>query len=174
MNKIVLNRPMLLNKKYVVYFDSDNRFMFKNKREASDFIVRVGKEIEQAMLFITEEFNHLEEFYRLYYLADKDYKFKFLMNNSVDFINNRLAWMQSHEGSPNHDVIVFQAVVNCLGELRDAFTLMMDKAARRKDTITKRRCALKVHVLNIYNERFISIGIKPLENCFKLKRVNKG
>ena len=141
--------------------------------EASDFIIRVGREIDQAILFITEEFNCLEEFYRLYYLADKDYKFKFTISNSIDFLNNRLSWMLSHEGSPNHDVIVFQSVLNCLDELRDAFILMGGKASSRKDTITKRRCVLKVHLLDIYYNNFIAIGIKPLKSCLKLKRASK-
>jgi hypothetical protein len=173
MNKIVLNKPLLLNKKYVVFFDSDNKFVFRNKREATDFIVKVGKEIEESVLFITEEFNHLEEFYRLYYLADKDYKFKFTLGNSIDFLNNRLAWMLSREGSPNHDAIVFQAIISCIEELKTAFLLMQEKAAQRKDTITKRRCALKVHVIEIYIERFLAIGIKPKESFLRLKKASK-
>jgi hypothetical protein len=164
---------MLLNKKYVVYFDSENKFSFNNRRQANDFIVRVGKEIEQSILFITEEFNSLEEFYRLYYLADKDFKFKFMMNNSVDFIQNRLAWMHSHEGSPNHDVILFQSILNCLEELKSAFRIMFEKASCRKDTITKRRCELKIHLIDMYNEQFLSIGIKPQMNTLKVKKARK-
>jgi hypothetical protein len=173
MNKIVLNKPLLINKKYVVYFDSDNKFIFRNKREAADFIVKVGREIEESVLFITEEFNCLEEFYRLYYLADKDYKFKFALSNSIDFLNNRLAWMLSHEGSPNHDVIVFQSILNCIDELKTAFCAMFEKAAQRKDTITKRRCALKAHIIEIYKDKFLSIGIKPKEEFLKVKKASK-
>ena len=174
MNKIILNKPMLLNKKHVVYFDRDNKFSFSSKRDALDFIVKVGREIEQSILFITEEFNSLEEFYRLYYLANKDYKFKFLMNNSVDLINNRLEWMHSHEGSPNHDVILFHSIITCIEELCVAFALMQNKAGARKDTITKRRCALKLHVINIYHEKFMALGIKPKESFLRIKKQNKG
>jgi hypothetical protein len=171
MNKIILNRPIYLNHKYVVYFDVDNKFIFHNRREAQDFIVNVQKEIGEAILFITEEFNSLEEFYRLYYLADKDYKFKYLLDNSVDFLNNRLAWMNSREGSPNHDVILYSSVINCLYELKSAFQIMHDKAAMRKDTITKRRCALKIHILNIYQKDFLSLQIKTKELQFKIKKA---
>lgn len=172
MNKIILNRPVLINKKYVVYFDSENKSVFRNKREAEDFIVRVGKEIEESILFITEEFNSLEQIYRLYYLADKDFKFKFEMDNSVDFLNNRLAWMLSHEGSQNHDVIVFQAILSCMEELRTSFHAIREKAAKRRDTITKRRCALKIHMIEIFRDRFLQIGIKPEIGYLKLKRTS--
>lgn len=170
MNKIILNKPLLLNNSYVVYFDSDNKFLFKNKREASDFITRVSMQIDQSILFITEEFNSLEEFYRLYYLADDDFKFKYLMDNSVDFLNNRLAWMLSHTGSPNHDSIVFNGIVNCINELHDAFSLMFGKATRRRDTITKRRCALKLHLIEIYKNNFLATGIKPVTMNLQLKK----
>jgi hypothetical protein len=161
MNKIVLNKPLLLNKRYVVYLDSENKFSFSNKREAQDFIVFVGKEMDEATLFITEKLNLLSELYRLYFLADKDYKFKFQINGSIEFLNNRLSWMQSHEGSTNHDTILFHGVIDCIQELNTPFTVMGEKAAARRDTITKRRCNLKSHLLEMYYEKLMKIGIKP-------------
>jgi hypothetical protein len=173
MNKIILNRPIFFNNRYFVYLDTNNKFSFRNKRETQDFIVQVGREMDEAILFITEKFNLLEELYRLYYLADKDYKFKFQISNSIDFLNNRLAWMQSHEGSPNHDAILFQAEVTCIEELKTSFACMRDKAATRKDTITKRRCALKLHLLEIYHKEFLSLGIKPKETQLRLTKQGK-
>lgn len=160
MNKIVLNKPLLVNKRYIVYLDSENKFSFPNKREALDFIVSVGKELEEAILFITEELNLLSELYRLYFLADKDYKFKFQITGSIDFLNNRISWMQSHEGSTNHDTILFHGVIDCIQELNTAFKVMGEKAAARRDTITRRRCALKSHLLEMYHEKLMKIGIK--------------
>ena len=171
MNKIVLNKPMLLNKRYIVYLDSENKYSFSNRREAQDFIVYVGRKIEEAILFIIEEFNSLEEFYRLYYLADKDFKFKFLINNSVDFLTNRLSWMQSHEGSPNHDTILFHGIIACIEELKTAFGIMQAKAAARRDPITKRRCSLKIHLIEIYKEKLLIIGIKPKELQLQLRKA---
>jgi len=171
MNRIVLNKPMLLNKRYIVYLDSESKFSFNNKRDAQDFIVSIGREIDQAILFITEEFNLLEEFYRLYYIADKDYKFKFLMNNSVEFLNNRLSWMQSHEGSPNHDTILYHAVISCIEELKTAFAIMQEKAACRRDTITKRRCALRSQIIEMFHEKLLAIGIKPKEIQLQIRKA---
>jgi len=169
MNKIILNKPLLLNKKYIVYFDSENKFTFSNKRAANDFITHIGKQMDESVLFITEEFNHLEEFYRLYYLADADYKFKYTLNNSVQFINNRIEWIQSRRGSENHDAIVFHSIVNCLNELADSFNLMEEKAYQRRDTITKRRCSLKSNVIGMYLSNLLSTGIKPQRSTLILK-----
>jgi hypothetical protein len=171
MNKIVLNKPMLLNDQYVVYLDSENKFSFSNKREAVDFVVKIGRQIEEAILMITEEFNSLEELYRLFFLADSDYKFKFQISNSVEFINNRLLWMTSRKGSPNHDTILFESVLNCLYELKTAFAVMQKKAGDRKDTITKRRCALKIHLIEMYNESISSVGIKPAQIKLQIKKA---
>jgi hypothetical protein len=171
MNKIVLNKPLLLNKRYIVYLDSDNKFSFSNKREAQDFITEVGRKMEEAILFITEKFNILEEFYRLYYLTDKDYKFKFQKSNSTEFLNNRLTFIQSGEGSPNHDTIIYHAIISCLEELETAFCIMQAKASCRKDTITKRRCALKIHLIQMYQEQLKSIGIKLKELPLQIKRA---
>jgi hypothetical protein len=161
MNSIRLNRPTLLKGKYVVFFDSNNRFAFTDKRQASDFLVKVSRELDIATLLITEELSILHTIYRLYYLADKDYKFKFKLNNSLEIIINRLNWMNNHSGSPNHNVILFNSLLTCFNELIFSFKIMQLKAATRKDTLTKRRCALKIDILKLYLEKFLGLGIKP-------------
>jgi len=171
MNKIALNRPILLNKRYVVYLDSVNKFSFKSKREAQDFIVSIQKKMEEAILFITEELNSLEEFYRLYYLADRDFKFKYEINTGVDFINNRLSWIQSRTGGPNFNSILYQAITGCISQLEESFLIMQNKAATRKDTITKRRCSLKVNLLKMYSSQLAELGIKEQEIKLTLKKT---
>src|SRR4030042_3042417 len=107
MNDTKFNSVIYLNRKYVVFLDSDNRFTFKNKHEAQAFLTRISKTINEFILLITEDIITLEEFYRLYYLADSDYKFKHLVSNHIDFINNRLAWMSEHQRTTNHNAILF-------------------------------------------------------------------
>ena len=171
MNKIILNKPLLINKRYVVYLDSDNKFDFSNRREAQDFIVDVERVIEEAILFITEEYNSLSEFYRLYYLADKDFKFKFLMSNSISFLINRLEWMNNRNGGLDHNVILFHGVISCIEELKTAFEIMREKAHGRRDIISKRRCALKTHIIEIYHEKLLATGIKPREVQLQLRKA---
>jgi hypothetical protein len=168
MNDTKLNGPIYCNKKYTVFLDSDNKFTFKNKRIAQDFITHVQHMIDEATLFISEKLNILEEFYRLYYLADRDFKFKFAIANSISFINNRLEWFTSRRGSDNYDTILFTSLINCFDELYEGFQSMERKAAQRKDTITKRRCSLNMNIIRMYRDEFFRIGIKE-KSLTKLK-----
>jgi hypothetical protein len=174
MHKIVFNKPILINREYVIFFDSDNKFTFKNKRIAQDFLTHIEREAEQAVLFITEELNSLEEFYRLYYLADDDFKFKFQVNNCIDYLNNRLAYIHSHHGTENFNSIAFHSVLNCMKELKESFITMAEKAVQRHDTITKRRCALKVALIEMYLKNLLTIGVKPKQQEKTQLRVKIG
>jgi hypothetical protein len=171
MNKTLLNRPFLYKSKYVVYFDEDNRFTFTDKRQACDFIMRVAREIDQAIMLISEELTVLDQFYRLYCLADKDYKFKFTIDQSIDYLNNRLTYIYTHHGSENYNVILYQSIVGCIKELHESFSLLHDKAGKRRDTITKRRCSLKMHITDLYLNNFLAIGIKQTVVKFKIKKA---
>lgn len=161
MNDTRLNKPVLVNKKYVIYLDSENKFKFSDKRKASDFLTKIQKEIDQASLLITEEYNLLSEFYRLYYHLDKDFKFKHSMKLHIDYVSNRLNFMQDHTGSPNWDSIVFNSLLACFDELINGFNLMGAKAQQRKDPLTRRRCILKSDILSLYLNNFLKLGIKP-------------
>jgi len=171
MNDVKLNNPIYCNRKYTVFLDSQNKFSFKNKRQALDFIVRISKLIDESILLVSEEVNSLEELYRLYYLADRDYKFRYDLNNILSFINNRLEWFTTRSGSENHDAILFTSLINCFDELIYGFTSMENKACRRRDTITRRRCALKAKLVRMFKEQFFSSGIKPEAIKLILKKV---
>lgn len=171
MNDVKLNKSLYCDKKYVIFLDSNNRFVFKNRRDAQDFLVRISQEIDKAILLITEELNCVTQLYRFYRLSDTDYKFKFNVGNNIDFIHNRLAWIDEHSESTNHDTIVFQSLINCFHELIQSFDCCRIKAAQRKDTINKRRCALKIDILNMYLNSLTDIGIKPEVCEFKIKKA---
>jgi len=171
MNDVKLNNPIYCNRKYTVFLDSQNKFSFKNKRQALDFIVCISKLIDESILLVSEEVSSLEELYRLYYLADRDYKFKYDLSNILSFINNRLEWFSTRRGSENHDAILFTSLVNCFDELISGFLSMEDKASRRRDTITKRRCALKAKLIKMFKEQFLSLGMKHNTVNLFLKKV---
>lgn len=171
MNDVKLNKPLYCDKKYVIFLDSNNRFVFNSQRAAKDFLVRISQEIDKAVLLITEELNTVTQLYRFYRLSDTDYKFKYNVGNNIDFIHNRLAWIDEHSDSTNHDTIVFQSLINCFYELIESFNCCKAKAAQRKDTINKRRCALKTDILKMYLKSFTDIGIKPEVYEFKIKKA---
>lgn len=171
MNDIKFNKPLCVNRKYVVYLDSENKFAFNNKRKAEDFIRRIARESDRTLLLITEELNDLQNFYRLYNLGDTDYKFKHLVSGSIDFINNRIEWIGAHSGSTNHDAIVFSGLMGCINELQSGFGLIEEKAAERKDTITRRRASLKIDILKLFADQLLRIDIKPA--TLRIKRVKE-
>jgi hypothetical protein len=173
MNDIKLNKPLLIKGKYYVYLDSKNKFTFVNKRQASDFLTKVSREIEQATLFATEEFSKLNEFYRLYYLTDKDFKFKFKMKESLELIENRLNWINDHGLSMNSDVYIFHGLSICFNELTESFTILMNKAAQRKDTLLKRRSALRIRIIQLYTKDLLNLGIKPVSKVAPLALIYK-
>jgi hypothetical protein len=144
--------------------------LFKNRRKAEDFIRRIARESDKTLLLITENLNSLQEFYRLLNLADRDYKFKHLVCSSIDFINNRINWIGDNLGSTNHDPILFRSLIGCIEELQTGFSLVEEKAARRKDTITKRRCSLKIEILKLYVNQLLKCDIKPERLSLKIAK----
>lgn len=173
MNDIQLNKPLLIKGKYHVHLDEENHFIFANKRKANDFLTHVSSELDQATLFISEELTKLNEFYRLYYLADKDFKFKLKMKESLEIIENRLNFINDRGLSLNSDVFIFHALTICFNELTESFTLLRNKAATRKDTILKRRSSLRLRIIDIYLMDFLHLGIKPVRKTSPLSMTYK-
>jgi len=161
MNNITLTKPLLIKGKYHIYLYSNTKFVFTDKRKANDFLTKITRGMEQAILFITEEQARLNEYYRLYYLADRDLKFKLKMKDSLEEIDNRLNFMNDRSTSLNFDTIMFSAIVLCLNELNESYTCLMVKAAQRKDALLKRRSSLHLRLLELYTKSFLSLGIKP-------------
>jgi hypothetical protein len=170
MLKIKLNKPVYFDKKYVVYLDSSNKFSFKNKRQAEDFIRKISKESDRTLLFITENLNDLECFYKLFNLLDNDYKFKHLASNVISYVDNRITWISERSGSENHDAILFHALLTCLQELRTGFALVEEKALQHKDTLTKKRCALKADIIKMYESQLTKIEDETKELHVKIAK----
>ena len=170
MQKVNLNTITCVKGKYVIYLDRDNKFFFSNKRKAQDFLTQFSKKLDMALLFIIEHLDTLTEFSNFYNLADSDYKFKFEVKISIDYINNRIEWINEHTASENRQEFVIQAIHGCCAELLQAFTLIHDKAATRNDTIQKKRCALRVEIIEMYAANLYTIKTVDT-NQLKLKAV---
>jgi|WetSurSiteA1Bulk_404760.scaffolds.fasta_scaffold44021_2 hypothetical protein len=156
MLKIKLSPPHIVNKKYVVFIDNIVKQSFSNKRSALDYITRVEKELNEAFLFINEEYSLLSGYYRTYFLADRDYKFKYEVENNFDLINNRLIYISSHTESENFNSIISQAINICFDALTEACDLIDAKSHARYDMLTSRRISLHKKVIKQYREGFES------------------
>jgi len=169
MQKIKLNTILYYQGKYIIYLDAQTRLSFTNKRKAQDFLRTISARIDKAHLFITEAYSDLSEFYNLYNLADDDYKFKFEVKSSLDFISNRLAWISERRRGENSQALTIQAVHGCYSELIQAFSLIHDKAAQRNDHLLKRRCSLRMELTEMYSETLLILSEST--NQLKLKAV---
>lgn len=154
MLKIRLQQPSLVNRKYVVFLDKDLRRTFASKRKAEDFITLVEHELNEALLFINEAFCTLTTFYRTYFLADRDFKFKYQVEAAFEMINNRLGYISSHLESTNHNTMINQALntsFDSLGEICDLIDL---KSRQRYDMLTRRRIELHKKIITQYRDSF--------------------
>jgi hypothetical protein len=162
MLKIKLTQPHLVNRKYIVFIDSETKQSFSNKRQALDYITKIEKELNEALLFINEEYCFLTVFYRNYFIADRDYKFKYQVENDFDLINNRLSFIASRTESENFNSIISQALNICFDSLIEACNSIDVKSRSRYDMLTRRRIELHKKVILQYREGFEAFKLESI------------
>ena len=164
MLKIKLTPPVLINRKYVVFVDSDVKKVFPSRRQACDFITKVEGELNEALLFINEQYCDLTTFYRTYFIADSDFKFKYSVENDFTLVNNRLNYISSHTSSENLNPIVSQAINICFDTLCEICDEIETKSRNRYDMLTRRRIVLHKKIINQYRSSFESFKSESIFN----------
>ena len=154
MLKIKLSPPTLVKRKYIVFIDSDTKKSFSSKRAATDYITKIEGELNEALLFINEFFNIISAFYRTYFIADRDYHFKYDTEILFKLINDRLNYIGGHAGSENFNTIISQALNICFESLEHACGLIDTKSRSRYDMLTRRRVQLYKRIIVQYRESF--------------------
>ncbi|HNY52924.1 MAG TPA: hypothetical protein PK727_04730 [Bacteroidales bacterium] len=154
MFKIKLTGPNVIKRKYVVYVDDVCKGSFSNRRAADSFIALIEAEMNEAFLFINEEYSILHQLYRSYFLSDQDFKFKFRVENAFDLVNNRLNFIISKGSSLNHNPIISQAITVCLESLVEICDLIDRKSRQRYDMLTRRRITLYKKIIDQYTEAY--------------------
>ena len=162
MLKIKLSPPRLVNRKYTVFIDEELKRTFSSKRRATDFIARAEKELNEALLFINEAYCNLTTFYRTYFMADRDFRFKYQVENSMDLINNRLNYIASHTASENYNTMISHALDACFNALVEACDLIDSKSRARYDMLTRRRIALHKKIIIQYRDSFEDFKIEAI------------
>lgn len=172
MLKVKLSSPFYSKNKYVVYLDSDVKREFSNKRSAETFKVIIEHELNQALLFINEEFSTLTQFYRCYFLADRDHRFKYEVENCFDLVDNRLKYVSIHTASINYNALIVQAINISFEELKNVCGLICKKSITRYDTITKHRIELQARIIDNYIKGFKEFNVSSVfENQLKVKTI---
>jgi hypothetical protein len=160
--KIKLSPPHLVSRKYVVFIDREVRQSFSSKRKACDYINKIENELNEALLFINEYFCTLTTFYRNYFLADRDYRFKYEVEACFHLIDNRLNYIATHTGSENFNPIISQALNICFDSLAEACGLIDTKARARYDMLTRRRIELHNKIIIQYKGSFENFKMQSI------------
>lgn len=164
MLKIKLSPPVLINRKYCVFIDSATKKRFGSKREAADYITKVENELNEALLFCNEFFCTLSSFYRTYFLADRDFRFKYEVENNFELINDRLTYISNHTGSENFNSIISQAINVCFESLIIICELITAKSRSRYDMLTRRRIRLYMKLTIQYRNSFETFKLQSVYN----------
>jgi hypothetical protein len=171
MLKIQLSPPYFFKGKYIAFVDFGLRKDFTNKRAAEDYIRLIEAEYNQAVLFINEKFIQLYEFYRIYFIADSDFRFKYEVENCFQLIENRLNYIASNSTSRIQDdrnAFISKAINTCFDTLLQVCKLISKKSVSRYDCLTKNRIALKIRVINNYMNDF-QTTVKSISDQDNLK-----
>ena len=164
MLRIKLNEPTTVKGKYVVFLDSTVRKTFSNKRQAHDYVVKLENELNEALLFINEQYVNLMSFYRTYFIADDNYRFKYDTENDLELINNRLNFIASHGQSVNFNTIFSQALNICFDALCAVCDRIEVKSRTRYDMITRRRISLYKKIIIQYRTSFDEFKAQSIFN----------
>jgi hypothetical protein len=159
-----LSPPVLVNRRYRVFIDSETKKSFRSKREAADYITKVETELNEALLFINEYFCTITNFYRTYFLADRDYKFKYEVENLFELISERLNYIGGHTGSENFNTIISQALNICFESLTQICELINRKSRSRYDMLTRRRIQLYKKLISLYRQSFETFKLESIYN----------
>jgi hypothetical protein len=160
MLKVSLNRIVCINKKYVVFLDSENRFKFDDKRKAADFLRLVSKQINACLVFLNEELLELEKYYRHYFFTDCDYQLKFEIQNSIECINNRINSVLLHSGAENQNTYVIKAVEGCFFEFLTVYKTLIAMSISRCDSFTRQRLINRSHIVELFMIDFKNFEMK--------------
>lgn len=160
MLKVAISKVTVFNKKYNVFLDSENKFDFSNKREAEDFVRFVSAELNQALVFLNEEYVELERFYRTYFFAIADFKFKQNVENSLEYLRNRINRSLLQPDTENKNTIVYRGIEGCFLELLSVYEVLDQKAVVRRDFVTKQRIQNRHKIVELMAVDFKRFGLK--------------
>lgn len=150
MFKIKLKRINCINGKFVVFLDSDNRYEFDNKRKAKDFLNVISERLTQTLVFINEEYCAANDIYRQYFFILKDFKQRFLIEASLDYVKNKISLLLFRGDSENRNTIVILGVEGMLFELKSVYRQFEDIAISRSDTAIRHKIGTKCRILDLF------------------------
>ena len=163
---IRLEKILKQDKRYWIFLDSENKFSFENYRYASDFLRKVSKKFSDTLFFINDQYCEAEYIYRQYYFILEDFKLRCKIENSFDFIKNKVALLLFRTAGENRNTLVITGIENMLFELKSVYeSLMAITTISRSDTAIRHRIGMKSRIIDLF-----LIDFKHFEDEIKVSR----
>ena len=163
---IRLERILKQHKRYWIFLDSENKYSFENFRHASDFLRKVSKKLSDTLFFINDQYCEAECIYRQYYFILKDFQLRYKIENSLDFIKNKIALLLFRTAGENRNTLVINGIENMLFELKSVYeSLMTITNISRSDTAIRHKIGAKSRIIDLF-----LIDFKQFEDEIKVSR----
>jgi len=154
---------------YEVSFDSGARFRFENLRKENDFVTRISKKCTDALIFINSQYSYLHSKYRDYYfLIDKNDTL-YTIENSLDYINNKIALLLFRTSGVKNNYMVIKGDEQCLNELCSVYTYLTSVEISRRSTVTSHLHRVKSDILQLFLGDFLKFEKELIKEDEKLK-----
>lgn len=148
---IRLEKIVKHDKKYWVFLDSENKYSFKNVRFAGDFLRKVSKKFSETLFFVNEEYCKAELIYRQFYFVIEDSQLRYSIENSLDFIRNKMALLLFRTAGENRNTQVIGGIENMLFELKSVYVELANfSQISRSDTAIRHTIATKCRIIDLF------------------------
>lgn len=168
MIRIKLKKPEKRGKEYEVFFDSGARFRFANQRKAEDFLTTISGKCTDALVFINHEYSYLHQHYRDLYFYFKTWEERKHIEDSFDFIRNKMAFLLFRTSQVDYNYFVIKGIEQMLLELQTVYTLLTPVAISRRNTSISCIDRVKSDILGL----FLSNFLKFEKELIKQERVD--
>lgn len=148
--KINLKNIENYKSQYWVYLDSENKWSFTNKRTAQDFLTKISNDLTNDLVFINDEYCSVNEIYRQYYFIINDFKIRWDIENSLDFIKNKISLLLFRTGGENKNSLVISGIENVLFELKAVYKYLEVVSISSNDTVIRHKIATKDRIIDLF------------------------
>lgn len=134
MLKVCLHKPEKINKKFIVFFDSDAKFTFTDKRKADAFVNRVSLKCTETLVFINCEYGDLYQRYRDIYFEITNTDDRSTIEDSFTYIKNKIDFILFRRSGENYNYMTIRGIEGCLNELVSLYTFLTPVEILRRNT----------------------------------------
>jgi hypothetical protein len=146
--------------KYVVFFDTDNRYEFTSYKKAVKFLRSLERKFNQVLFFLNNELIDCYSLFRKhYFVLGNVYHYKTLF----DFIEQNIELLLNSKGQNAH-YFILKHLRDSLNNLIEIYTMLRKHFKKNSNTIEVYNIDSKMSFItsNLRSIDFVDNNIKPL------------